>query len=174
MTMRHVEQLETRCLLSSFTASSVAELVADINAANAAGGSNTITLAAGTTFKLNAVADNAFGPTGLPVITAGDDLTILGNADTIQRSTGTGTPMFRLFDVATGGSLALNNLTLSNGLAVNSVSPYYLSPQGGAIRSEGTLSLNHVTVLNCTAQGQFGDSAYGGGIYSSGVLTVAD
>ena len=43
--MRPVEHLEARRLLASFTASSVTELIADINAANAAGGSNTITLA---------------------------------------------------------------------------------------------------------------------------------
>ena len=102
--MGHVEQLESRCLLSNFTAASVAELIADINAANAAGGSNTITLAPGTTFNLSAV-DNQINPgggNGLPVIAAGDDLAINGNGDSIQRSTARGTPEFRLFDVAIG------------------------------------------------------------------------
>src|SRR4051795_3866573 len=42
--MRNVEPLESRRLLASFTASSVTDLIADINAANAAGGTNTITL----------------------------------------------------------------------------------------------------------------------------------
>jgi len=45
--MRPIEPLETRRLLTAFTASSVAELIGDINAANAAGGENTITLAPG-------------------------------------------------------------------------------------------------------------------------------
>src|SRR3954466_6479674 len=145
--MQPIEQLESRCLLSSFTAASVAELIADISAANAAGGSNTITLAAGTTFNLNAVDNNAFGPDGLPAIASGDDLTILGNGDTIQRSTGKSTPAFRLFTSATGGSLTLNDLTLSNGLAIG------FSPSGGAILNLGTLSLNHVTVQDSIAQG---------------------
>src|SRR4051812_21699431 len=123
MNMRLVEQLEPRRLLTSFTASSVADLIADINAANAAGGSNTITLSSGTTFKLSAVDNGTDGPSGLPVIAVGDELTILGNGDTIERSSGGGTPGFRLFDVAAGGSLSLNGLTLSGGLA-----------QGGAIR----------------------------------------
>src|SRR5438067_13688962 len=95
--MQLIEQLESRCLLSSFTASSVAELIADIDAANAAGGSNMITLAAGTTFKLAAV-DNITqsagrlneGATGLPVIGAGNDRTIVGNGATMQRRWGTG------------------------------------------------------------------------------------
>ena len=148
--MRYVEQLETRQLLSAFTAASVADLIADINAANAAGGSNTITLKVGTTFNLNAVADNTVGPTGLPVIASADDLTIVGNGGVIQRSTLNGTPAFRLFAVATGGSLTMNNLTLSRGL----VSGY--APSGGAILNEGTLSLSGVSIQNSLAQAQVG------------------
>src|SRR5690242_4345138 len=111
--MRTIEQLETRRLLTAFIASSVADLVADINATNAAGGSNTITLTPGATFKVIA-ADN----TGIafPVIAAGNDLTIIGNGDTLQRSTAKSTPAFRLFYVSDAGSLTLSNLTLSNGL----------------------------------------------------------
>ena len=172
--MQLIEQLETRRLLASFTAASVADLISDIGAANAAGGSNTITLAAGSTFKLNAVADNNFGATGLPMIVAGNDLTIFGNGDNILRSSTRGTPAFRLFEVDAGGALTLNNLTLSNGLAVNSNAPNYYSPEGGGIRSMGTLSLKGVTVENCIAQGQTGDWAVGGGIFSSGVLSIAD
>jgi hypothetical protein len=171
--MRHVEPMEPRRLLAAFTASSVAELIADINAANAAGGSNTITLTAGSTFKLNAVDNTTWtdGPNGLPVIAAGNDLTIVGNGDAIQRSTATGTPAFRLFDVSAGGSLSLNNLSLSRGLE----SAVYLdTARGGAVLSLGTLSLNGVTVQGCIAQGQPNKAAYGGGIYSGGVLTVAN
>lgn len=168
--MRPVESLETRRLLASFTASSVAELIADINAANAAGGFNTITLEAGATFTLNVVNNvtETGGPTGLPVIAAGNDLTILGNGGTVERSSANGTPAFRLFAVEAGGSLALNNLTLSRGLSVD---PGLGDPQGGAVSSDGTLSLNGVTVQNCAAQGGFPS---GGAIYSSGVLTVAN
>src|SRR5262249_14120007 len=44
-----LEALEDRALPSSYTAGTVADLIADINAANAAGGANTITLNPGTT-----------------------------------------------------------------------------------------------------------------------------
>jgi hypothetical protein len=176
--MQLIEQLETRRLFASFTASSVAELIADINAANALGGSNTITLKAKTTFKLTAVDNDSHGATGLPVVAAGNDLTINGDADFIERSTARATPAFRLFDVAAGGSLTLSGLTLSNGLSLASVNS---SPLGGAVRSEGTLSLNGVTIQNSIVKGAVGvdyapdgQMAVGGGIYSSGVLTVAN
>src|SRR5262249_13930867 len=98
--------------------------------------------------------------TGLPSIAANDNLTIVGNGDTIERSTATGTPAFRLFDVAAGASLALTDLTLQGGLAYGS---------GGAIYNEGGLDLTRGTVQNNVAQGY---SAQGGGIWSSGALNL--
>jgi len=169
--MRPIEPLETRRLLTAFTASSVAELIGDINAANAAGGENTITLAPGASFKLDALAGTeAFGgPVGLPVIASGNDLAIVGNGDTVQRSTGRSTESFRLLAVAPGASLSLSHLTLSHGLA-----DFPGSPDGGAVRNDGTLNLTDVTLQNCTAEGRFGVPAFGGAIYSSGALTVVD
>src|SRR5229473_7335167 len=76
-----LEQLETRTLLSNYSAATVSDLIADINAANLAGGSNTITLAAGTNFALAVVNNATDGATGLPIIAANDNLTILGNGD---------------------------------------------------------------------------------------------
>jgi hypothetical protein len=169
-----LEQLEDRSLPSSYTAASVSDLIADIKAANLSGGSNTITLVAGTTFALSAVNDTTDGATGLPRIAANDNLTILGNGDLIQRSTATGTPAFRLFDVASGASLSLSNLTLQGGLAFGSG----LAAEGGAIYNQGTLTLNSVTVQGNVAQGAdgglswAGQSAEGGGIYSAGALTL--
>ena len=43
-----VEQLEDRALPSAYTAYTAADLISDINLANAAGSTNTITLAAAT------------------------------------------------------------------------------------------------------------------------------
>src|SRR2546423_433849 len=79
-----LEQLEDRTVPSSFTAGSVSDLIADINAANLAGGANTITLIAGKTFTLT--------DTALPVIAATDNLSIAGNGDTVGRSNSPKTP----------------------------------------------------------------------------------
>jgi hypothetical protein len=163
-------------LPSSYTAFTVSDLVADINAANKAGGSNTITLTAPTTslYVLSAVDNSADGATGLPVIAKKDALTIIGNGDTIERSTASGTPDFRLLDVASGASLTLQSLTLQNGLAFGSGA----ASEGGAILNQGALVLSGVTVQGNTAQGSdginshAGNDASGGGIWSVGALTV--
>src|SRR5437588_12476682 len=70
-----LERLEDRTVPAAYTAGSVADLIADINAANAVGGSNSIALVAGTTFTLTAVDNTTDGATGLPVIPANDHLT---------------------------------------------------------------------------------------------------
>jgi hypothetical protein len=106
-------------LLSSYTAATVSDLIADIKAANAAGGSNTITLAKKAVFTLTQVNNTSDGDNGLPVIASGDNLTIVGNNDTIERSYASGTPEFRLFDVASGASLTLENLTVQNGYVID-------------------------------------------------------
>jgi hypothetical protein len=178
-----LERLEDRTLLSNFTAASVSDLIADINAANSAGGLNTITLTASRTspYVLSKVDNTIDGPTGLPVIAAGDTLTIIGNGDTIERNTKSGTPAFRLLDVASGASLTLENLTVENGLAFGSGS----SAEGGGIFNQGTLVLNGVILQANTAQGsagadgtksspcgQAGSAAAGGGIWSNDSLTL--
>jgi hypothetical protein len=171
-----LERLEDRTLPSSYTAASVSDLIADINAANKHGGLNTITLAANTPFTLTAVNNTADGATGLPVIKNGDNLTILGNGDTIERSSASGTPAFRLLDVASGGALTLQNLTLQNGLAFGSSA----AAEGGAVHNQGTLVLNGVTVQGNIAQGGYGHNggngpdAVGGAIWSGGALTLED
>lgn len=163
-----LEQLESRTVLSAYTALDVPTLIADINAANAAGGANTITLAAPTTspYVLTAVDNTTDGATGLPVIAAGDSLTIVGNGDTIERSAAVGTPAFRPADVAAGASLTLGNLTLEGGLAQGSG----VLAEGGGIYSQGTLTLNGAAVENNVAQGAY--QSDGGAIYSYGALTL--
>jgi hypothetical protein len=175
-----LEPLEDRNLLSSYTANTVTDLINDITAANRAGGTNTIALAANTTFTLAKVNNKVDGPTGLPVIAAGDTLTIAGNGAVLERSTVTGTATFRLFDVASGAALTLENLTLQNGAASGSG----VEAEGGAIYNQDTLVLDGVTVQQNYASGstgapatkqkvgEQGQSARGGGIWSSGVLTL--
>jgi hypothetical protein len=168
-----LEQCEDRTLLASYTAASVKDLIADINAANAAGGTNTIALTApaASPYVLTAVDNTTDGANGLPVIAKKDTLTMIGNGDTIERSTASGTPAFRLLDVASGASLTLQNLTLQNGLALGSGS----AAEGGAIYNQGTLVLSAVTVQNNLAQGSGDKSAgpaAGGGIWSGSSLTL--
>jgi hypothetical protein len=160
----------------------VSDLIADINAANASGGTNTITLTAPTSnpYVLTAVDNTNDGATGLPVIARKDTLTIIGNGDTIERSTALGTPAFRLLDVAGGASLTLENLTLQNGLAFGSG----ISAEGGGIYNQGTLVLDGATVQQNQALGSnganatskkaatSGQDAAGGGIWSKGSLTL--
>ena len=153
---------------------SVSELVTAINAANQAGGANTITLARGMTFTLTAVNNTTDGPTGLPVIAAANNLTILGNGATIARSTAPGTPAFRLFDVAAGAALTLENLTLANGLATGTTlkvtpnKPARLGGSetlgGGILNMGGSLVLDNVIVVNNQADaGALGGVSAGGG-----------
>jgi hypothetical protein len=165
--------LEDRTVPSNFTAATVSDLIADINASNQQGGSNTITLVAPTTspYTLTAVDNTTDGATGLPVITANDNLTIVGNGDTIARSTVAGTPTFRLLDVAAGATLTLQHLTLQGGWAYG----LGVSAQGGAIHNQGTLDLNGVTVQGSSAQSSsWTNAAEGGGVYSNGALTLED
>jgi hypothetical protein len=183
-----VVDLENKTVPSSFTAASVSGLIADINAANKLGGSNTIALSAPATSPYvltGAYGNNNDGATGLPTIALNDNLIIAGNGDIIEHSTTARTPPFRLFDVASGGALTLQNLTLQGGLAFGSG----VSAEGGAIYHQGALALTGVTVQNNIAQGSDGTptikgsgktnaagdgaAAAGGDIYSgSGTLTL--
>jgi hypothetical protein len=163
-----VEQLEDRMLPSTFYAATVSDLIADIRAANTSGGLNSIVLTAPTTspYVLTAADNSTDGPTGLPVIAAGNNLTLVGNGDTIVRSTAAGTPDFRLLDVASVGSLTVQNLTVQNGVEVGAYA------RGGGVFNQGSLILSAVTVQNNRAEGGAGGDAAGGGIFSSGALTL--
>ena len=79
-----------------------------------------------------------------------DALTIEGSNDRVIRHDGL------------GGTLAVTNLTVANGYLSM---PEGLSAEGGCIRSNGKVSLNHVAVRSCHAIAS-GASARGGGIYA--------
>jgi hypothetical protein len=165
----------------------VNQLIAAMNSANKAGGTNTINLFAGGVYDLTAVNNTTNGANGLPVISSGgqkvDNLTIMGNGDIIERK---GTLAFRLFDVAQGASLTLENVTLQGGLASGSGA----AADGGAIYNQGTLTLQNTIVQNNTAQGNNGTFGYnygkknllvpagngadaeGGGIWTNGTVTL--
>jgi len=174
-----VERLEDRTVPTMFTATTPAELIADINMANLTPGPDMIQLMSRTPFTLNAVNNAKHGATGLPMIMPGEDLTVVGYGAVLQRSAVPGTPAFRLFDVAAGASLRLRNLTLQGGLAVSGLE---MPAQGGAVYSQGMLTLEGVIVQGNTAQGRDGSplkefnepgtSALGGGVYSGGALMM--
>ena len=105
-----------------------------------------------------------------------DTMTITGPGSSLTITENT---YSRLFDVAFGGSLTLEQLTLSGGFANGS--------NGGAIFSSGTLALSGVTVTGNEAlglngapgqpgvAGGNGGDAYGGGIYvGEGSVTLSN
>ena len=163
-----LEALEDRTVPSTFNAATASDLIGDIQAANRQGGANTIVL--------TAPASSPYAMAGAQ-IAAGDNLTIV-QADATGRTLDAG-KTGRLFEVAAGGSLTLQNLTLQNGFVFTVGLP--TTPQnvgehgGGAIYNHGTLVLSQVTVQNCAATGYsgYGQAAAGGGIWSDGSLTVA-
>jgi hypothetical protein len=170
----HLEALEDRTLPSTYYAATASDLIADINAANKGGGANTIVLTAPTTspYVLTAVNNTANGANMLPVIKKHDSLTIVTGNGTAKPAYGDvidASHHGRLFDVANGASLTLENVTLQNGQAA-----IYNSAEGGAIFNQGTLVLSEVMITNNTADAQpdFGQDAAGGGVWSNGSLTV--
>ena len=134
----------------------------------------TIELGTGLTYTLDQVDNYWFGPDGLAPVS--DSVTIDGNGATIERSRGADTPAFRFFYVSGGlsgipaGSLRLDDLTLSNGLAEggDSNGGGGGAGMGGAIFDQGTLALARVTVSDNEAEGGNGNDASaslgGGGI----------
>jgi hypothetical protein len=158
--------LEDRCLPSTFYAATASDLIADIKAANLQGGANSIVLTAPTT--------SPYFLTGLS-IAPGDALTIQtgnGSANPGYGDTIDGSKAWRLFDVAQGASLTLDNMTLQNGY-VRYPNGFGAGGAGGAVVNQGTLDLSHVLVQNNTVTGLGSLSdASGGGIWSSGSLTV--
>ena len=136
-------------------------LIAAINAANANGQANTITLAAGT-YTLTAIHNGTTPDTnGLPVITS--TLTIMGaGAATTSIERAASAPAFRLLKVAATGTLTLQGLTLRGGNSPSS---------GGGIYNLGTLTLTDCSLTANQAPGHGGGIANGGvigGIFNNG------
>jgi chitodextrinase len=137
-------------------------LVTAITVANATNG--TVTLTSGCTYTLTALNNTTdAGGVGLPVITG--KVTIQGSGATIARSSASGTPTFRIFDVASTGSLTLNSTTIKNGLANNG------QQGGGGIFNHGSLTITGSTFTGNSAPSATGTS--GGGINNTGTLNVS-
>jgi hypothetical protein len=149
-----------------------ADLIAAINAANLAGGTNFITFEANITLSETSPFMSADGATGLPAIASGDNLTIFGNSFTLQRSFSEGNAAFRLFDVNPGASLTLDEMTLEGGLETGPIAV------GGAINVHATanLTLNADTISSSDVSYTGGGSTVvilaGGAIYNAGTVNV--
>lgn len=144
------------------TSCTTAALISAITTANSTNG--TITLTSGCTYTLTAINNTTDGGgVGLPVIKG--RVTIQGSGATIARSTASGTPVFRIFDVASTGSLTLNSVTIKNGLANNG------QQGGGGIMSHGTLTIAGSTFSGNSAPATSGTS--GGAINNSGTLNLS-
>ncbi|MFD7232086.1 hypothetical protein [Streptomyces sp. NPDC059881] len=133
-----------------------AALVTAIDAANLAGG-GTIGLAPNCVYSLDTVepAAGGSGPNGLPVIT--EAITINGSNSVIERSTATGTPKFRLFEVGgTDGELTLNRVSLRNG-----------DPTVDGSEDGGAILVNSGRVLAVKGSTLSGNTAQEGGAIAS-------
>ena len=146
---------------ASSTPCTASWLISAIAAANTAGG-GTVALGSGCVYTLTAVNNTADGPTGLPQITR--NITIQGNGSTITRSTASGTPAFRILDVASGATVTVTGVTMSNGIANDG------SHGGGALYNHGNLTITSSTFSGNSNPATSGSS--GGAIQNSGTLTV--
>ncbi|MBK8027354.1 MAG: hypothetical protein IPK19_39660 [Chloroflexi bacterium] len=141
-----------------------AALIAAVNCANRTPGSEVINLAANggyalTSLNYSTVYALQFGGSfnGLPYVndtSVSGALTINGNGATLVRNAAV--PVFRIIEVASGGNLTLNNLTLSNGS----------NNYGAGIYNSGTLAVNTTLISG-------NSGIHGGGIYNLGALTAS-
>ena len=141
----------------------VPALITAINSANGNGEADTILLADGCVYTL-VVPDNTLN--GLPIITS--NITFDGGAGATIRRDPSAVDYFRIFEVATGGVLTLDVITVQNG----DVTGLSSELGGGIYNNGGTATLYASVVRNNHA-------TEGGGICSSGQLfvtlsTVAD
>jgi len=156
-----VEQLDDRCLPSTFTVTNLLDtgpdsLRAAVAAANANPGADTIDFATAGTIALTSGQLN---------IT--DSLTISGPG--AGALTVSGESVSRVFGITGDPTVLIADLTVANG---------YGSPGGGISVAGGTVTLDHVTVTGNIAEGQ--DNSYfssglaaGGGLYvGGGTLTL--
>lgn len=133
-----------------------------IRIANSNPSADTLELSEDCSYLLKTVdnTDPSYGPNGLPIITS--EIIINGHGAAITRANKGGVPAFRLFQIASGAVLTLNNLSVGGGSTPG---------DGGAVLNQnGTLHLNSVVILASSAGGK------GGGVDNDGfgTLTVTD
>jgi hypothetical protein len=135
-------------------------LINAINDANASEGDDVITLAPGV-YSLTKKDNDTDGPNGLPSITS--NITINGNGASIEGTASYEDP-YRIFHVAAGGRLELNDVTVAKGFISECCNGETF---GGGIyvRPDGEAVLNHSTVRD-----NVGDA--GAGIHNRGTMQI--
>ncbi|MFD7085115.1 hypothetical protein [Streptomyces sp. NPDC059918] len=163
-----------------------ADLVLAINNANSGMGDPVLNLTSYCVYEITAAAS---ADDGLPPITLAAGITINGNNATIKRTVAAN---FRLLDIASGGKLTANDLSVENGEPASNIG-------GGAIlvQNGGTFIGDNVTVEGSTGnlgagiRGRVGSTltltdsivrdnrttggaTTGGGIYAEGTTSLVD
>ncbi len=165
----------------------VTSLINAIDGANASMEDDIINLAPGGTYDLVVSNNDNIGPNGLPSITntaTSGSLTINGNGAIIQRIANDSV-RFRIFLISTGGSLILNDLTVTGGFTddADGMGFNVSGGNGGGINNRGTLVLMNSNVLNNRTGDGFGsftsgsstfsgDGGFGAGIFNNGTLEL--
>jgi uncharacterized repeat protein (TIGR01451 family) len=148
-----LESLEERLTPSGGqTAGSYSALTAAIAADTASNTNYVIQITNNFTFASG-------GQVSISKLGAGSTLTIEGQNGANYTLTGNGN---RLFDIAKGQTVSLENLTLTGGMVSGTAA------KGGAVYNSGNLSMKSVIVAGNQAIGGSGQNAAGGGIYSNG------
>jgi hypothetical protein len=147
----------------------VAGLIAAMNAANSAGGENTIILEPGQ-YILRTVDNGSIfsptGPNGLPVIAA--HLILQGaGADLTTLSRDPMSPIFRVLFVSSTGNLELRGITITGGMA-NFTSEIF-GGGGAGIANVGTANITSSKIF-------MNQSTFfaGAGIYNSGTMLISN
>ena len=179
------EALEDRQMLATITVTSLAddltvnnqvtlreaiqaaELDTSVDGSAAGSGADTIEFhpSLGGTINLSTIVPTAAGPSALAITTP---ITIRGNTDGITIARHDAAPEMRLFHVATTGSLKLESLMLTGGVARGAAGTAILpnggDGLGGAIYNEGTLQI--------VASALYGNQAHGGAAFVGGAVGV--
>ncbi len=154
-----LESLEDRLTPSSpQTAGTYADLVYAVATDTAANTNYVIQITNSFTF-------NSGGQVSISKLGAGSTLTIEGQNGINYTLTGSGN---RLFEIAKGQMVTLENLTLTGGNVTATNGPAL----GGAVYNSGNLSMKSIAVGGNQAIGGSGQSAAGGAVYNKGNLTM--
>ena len=78
----------------------------------------------------------------------------------------------RIFDIHSGGSVTLRNLTLGGGVATHTSSAAFGHDHGGAIHNHGVANLINVTVTDSHAPDASSSFGGGGAIWNAGMMTL--